>query len=72
MCVTGKSAQYQSDFIQNLVRFASFQMAVNGISFFVHFYILSETRMLRNHYFSFFFVRPKVVVDSWRRLSIGF
>ena len=41
------------------------------------FYILSETRMLRNHYFSFFLSDQSLLssprsVDSWRRLSIGF
>ena len=43
-----------------------------------NFYILSETRMLRNHYFSVFLSdqnllsSPNLVVDSWRRLTIVF
>ena len=41
-----------------------------------YFYILSETRMLRNHYISFFLSDQSLLssprsVDSWRRMLIG-
>ena len=41
----------------------------------LNFYILSETRMLRNHYFSFFLSDQNLTIFSqgccWRRLLIG-
>ena len=73
-----KNAQYFAIYYGNILYFISTSPFAQGLyskNLAILFYIVSKTPMLRNHYFSGFFLRPKfdillpklltVDVDSW-------